>query len=220
LFQDSAMTVPVAADGDPVGAMLDKSGNGNHMLQATAANRPLYKTSGGLHWIESDGVNDLLSCSSRFGLGANPALTVVAAVRPISYGLQTDRVWFLGSNVNGSISGAVGTGNVSWRHINGNAIYTGVPTGSDYVLSWWRSAGDTYIDQLTGINGVESSLTSSSSPTNVPTDTTAQFTLFAQPNGAAPGNMRLYGAIIAETDNSLHRAVFENYLAAKGAITL
>lgn len=41
LFQDAAGTIPAAAPGDPVGLALDKSGNGNHASQATAAARPL-----------------------------------------------------------------------------------------------------------------------------------------------------------------------------------
>lgn len=44
LFQDSAKTTPVASDGDVVGAMVDKSVNGDDILQATTANKPLYKT--------------------------------------------------------------------------------------------------------------------------------------------------------------------------------
>ena len=44
LFQDSAGTTPVTASGQPVGKMLDKSGNGNHATQATAARRPTYQT--------------------------------------------------------------------------------------------------------------------------------------------------------------------------------
>jgi hypothetical protein len=61
LFQDSAGTTPVTADGQPVGLMRDKSGNGNHMSQATAGKRPLYKTSGGLSWLLFDGVDDGLT---------------------------------------------------------------------------------------------------------------------------------------------------------------
>ena len=64
LFQDAAMTVPVAADGDVVGAMKDKSGNGYHLLQATTANKPLYKTSGGLYWLQFDSANDYLSAAN------------------------------------------------------------------------------------------------------------------------------------------------------------
>jgi hypothetical protein len=60
LFQDAAMTVPVAADGDPVGAMRDLSGHGHHLLQTSATARPVYKTEGGLHWLESDGTDDFL----------------------------------------------------------------------------------------------------------------------------------------------------------------
>ena len=61
MFQDSAGTTPVTADGQPVGLILDKSGRNNHASQATAAKRPLYKTSGGLHWLQFDGVDDALA---------------------------------------------------------------------------------------------------------------------------------------------------------------
>ncbi len=64
MFQDSAGTMPVTADGQPVGLILDKSGRNNHASQATAANRPLYKTSGGLHWLQFDGVDDALATAS------------------------------------------------------------------------------------------------------------------------------------------------------------
>jgi len=44
LFQDSAGTTPVTTAGQPVGRMLDNSGNDNHATQATAAARPTYQT--------------------------------------------------------------------------------------------------------------------------------------------------------------------------------
>lgn len=43
LFQDTAGTTPVAAAGQSVGLMLDKSGRGNHATQANVAQRPLYQ---------------------------------------------------------------------------------------------------------------------------------------------------------------------------------
>lgn len=52
LFQDSAGTVPVAVDGDPVGRWNDKSGFGRNFIQATSGSRPVYRTSGGVHWID------------------------------------------------------------------------------------------------------------------------------------------------------------------------
>jgi len=44
LFQDSAGTTPVTTAGQPVGLMLDNSGNDNHATQTTAARRPTYQT--------------------------------------------------------------------------------------------------------------------------------------------------------------------------------
>lgn len=41
LFQDAAGTTPVTAVEQPVGLMLDKSGRGNHALQATTTKRPV-----------------------------------------------------------------------------------------------------------------------------------------------------------------------------------
>lgn len=57
LFQDSAGATPVTALTQPIGRMLDISGNGNHLLQATAGARPQYTTDGALF----DGVDDALA---------------------------------------------------------------------------------------------------------------------------------------------------------------
>jgi hypothetical protein len=61
LFQDSAGTTPVTASGQPVGKMLDKSGNGNHATQATSSKRPTYTEGGGLSWLAFDGVDDAMA---------------------------------------------------------------------------------------------------------------------------------------------------------------
>ncbi|MFB9149529.1 hypothetical protein [Roseovarius ramblicola] len=60
LFQDSAGTTPVTSHGDPVGRVLDKSGNGNHATQAVSASRPVYQTDDTLRWLKFDGVDDFL----------------------------------------------------------------------------------------------------------------------------------------------------------------
>lgn len=44
LWQDSARTTPASADGDPVGAWDDASGNGRNATQATAGARPSLQT--------------------------------------------------------------------------------------------------------------------------------------------------------------------------------
>ena len=65
LFQDSAGTTPVTTAGQPVGLMLDKSGNGNHATQATAAARPTYQT--GPARATLDKVDDRLSVTVPAG---------------------------------------------------------------------------------------------------------------------------------------------------------
>lgn len=42
LYQDSAGTIAVTSDGDPVGLVQDKSGNGANATQSTSAARPVY----------------------------------------------------------------------------------------------------------------------------------------------------------------------------------
>jgi hypothetical protein len=64
LFQDDAGTTPVVSDGDPVGLMQDKSGNGNDATQSVSASRPTYRTDGTLHWLEFDGVDDNMYSST------------------------------------------------------------------------------------------------------------------------------------------------------------
>lgn len=59
MFQDVAGTTPAVVDG-PVGRINDKSGNGNHAIQATAASRPVLKQLGNVYWLEFDGVDDFL----------------------------------------------------------------------------------------------------------------------------------------------------------------
>lgn len=67
LFQDVAGTVPVTKDGDPIGLMKDKSGNGYHATQSVSAARPLYRTDGALHWFDTDAIDDSLVIPMALG---------------------------------------------------------------------------------------------------------------------------------------------------------
>ena len=66
LFQDSAGTTPVTAASQPVGRVLDKSGQGNHFIQSAAASRPAYNGAG----ITPDGVDDFMQTAGNFDLTA------------------------------------------------------------------------------------------------------------------------------------------------------
>ena len=83
LFQDSAGTTPVTAVEQPVGLILDKSGNGKHASQATAASRPTLKLIDGKYSLLFDGIDDSLATAS-INFTATDKMTVVAGVRKLS----------------------------------------------------------------------------------------------------------------------------------------
>lgn len=73
LWQDTAGTVPVTADGQTVARMDDKSGLGRHMTQATAGSRPTFRDSGGVRWLQLDGTDDFLTATGLLMLFKNAA---------------------------------------------------------------------------------------------------------------------------------------------------
>ena len=99
LFQDSSKTTPVASDGDVIGAVEDKSGNGNDFLQPTTADKPLYKTSivNGKSIARFDGVDDHLE-QTGFSLATNATLFYV--YRTSNW--EPNTKIFAGRNTNGS----------------------------------------------------------------------------------------------------------------------
>lgn len=66
LFQDSAGTTPVTAASQPVGRVLDQSGQGNHLTTGSASTRPQYNGAG----ITPDGVDDFMVTAADLGLTA------------------------------------------------------------------------------------------------------------------------------------------------------
>jgi len=76
LFQDSAGTTPVTALGQSVGRVLDKSGKGNHAIQATSASRPTLQARA-----------NLLTYSEQFD---NPAWTKTSSSVTANDGVAPD----------------------------------------------------------------------------------------------------------------------------------
>ena len=108
LFQDSAGTVPVTADGDPIGLMQDKSGNNNHASQAVSSERMLHKETNSLL---QDQVDDNVTIT---GLNLTPASGFKTWTLCVSYSeLGSERIILLGDN--SKLSKWVGIGD------NGNA---------------------------------------------------------------------------------------------------
>lgn len=101
LFQDAEGTIPVTTDGDPVGLMLDKSGNNNHATQTIESLKPAYRTDGNSHWIEG---NTDLMVSSLFELTEDWFVTYVASMNTYSNYHGVWRMLLDGGGATSSIS--------------------------------------------------------------------------------------------------------------------
>lgn len=148
IFQDSALTTPVTAAGQPVGGIVDRSGNGNDALQATAGFRPLLQQDSNGNWyLDFDGTDDFLS-SANIDLSATDELSIFAAVRKDSdaaVGVVTN----LNSINNGSfrMQAPHSVGVTSYRHnskgtLLKSATSTAFPAGSNNVLTGLSSVSE------------------------------------------------------------------------------
>lgn len=102
LFQNSDGTTAVSV-GDPVGYMADKSGNGNHAIQATSTKRPTLQQDGSLYYLDFGGDDGLATSAIDFTGGDQ--LTVCAGARK-----DTDTTMVVGE-----LSANVGTNNGAFR---------------------------------------------------------------------------------------------------------
>ena len=215
LFQDSAGTTPVTASGQPVGKMLDKSGNGNHATQAIAAARPIYTEGSGLAWLAFDGVDDAMEIqNAAFSFTGDQSVWVAAKHDTGTGGY----IYLMGGNDKGYLFVTEKSTN-RMRFIpitNGTgAVSTSVIGTSPIVFggAWDRSSGDMSLRE----NGVE--YTASKTPADV---TVPVVTLLGggNPNGTSwDGN--IYGAVIVNNlTTASETGEVEAYLAGKAGVTL
>lgn len=183
LWKDTAGTTPVTADGDQVARVDDKSGNGNHLLQATSAFRPLYKVSGGLKYLLFDGSNDRLlaifALTSTWDRISAIQFLTFAAYNECYYGANAGSEQLFG-NASGQVT--------MWNGSASGPTATGLSTGTDYVLTEkWRNPCEIAVD-----NGsyVTTPSVASTNPggLSVATDN----------GGANPANFRFYGGHVLD----------------------
>ena len=60
MFQDRAGTVAVTAVGQPVGKILDLSGNNNHCVASSDPQRPILTFDGAHYYLAADGIDDVM----------------------------------------------------------------------------------------------------------------------------------------------------------------
>jgi hypothetical protein len=191
MFQDSAGTVPVTATGDPVGLILDKSGNSNNFSAPSAAVRPLYQTDGIRHWLEFDGVDDELVSGRQITFSENIFFASGSRLTAFTTGFPT---LYVNRNLGPTIEARF---HPLVRHLettpNRSALRFGSPTlsvdtpsdvlGADLVMS-------VTTDGVTEISGEVAGVTASRSATQLTDGSTDPAVL-----GAGTYAGRVYGVI-------------------------
>ena len=76
LFQDAAGTTPVTGTGQPVGRVLDKSGNANHLTTPGTGFRPTIEVAGGYYYLRFDGADDRLVSSAAVNMSTTDEISV------------------------------------------------------------------------------------------------------------------------------------------------
>jgi hypothetical protein len=194
----------VTTDGDVVGYWADVSGNGfDFSATANDGTRPLYKTSGGLHWVEFDGTNDMLRRLAVLDLYNTGSYTFAVALRMAA---SANRSVF-GEVANGTspiitpLGSDATTGDDAVANYRNNAATQILPTTTDsyvgafdgndavFVITDDGSTLKTYKD---GVSGTDRAYTRSGTVT--PTRTSLGALMRATTINYFPG--RIYGVAI------------------------
>jgi hypothetical protein len=129
MWQDTAGTTAITADGQSV-ARIDGQLGVLSLQQATLGDRPLYKTSAGLHWLQFDGSSDILASSAALNMTGTDAVTVCAAVRKSS---DTTTATFVELGPSANLN--ANTFCLKGPFANGANDYAGIFGGSNRVAS-------------------------------------------------------------------------------------
>lgn len=141
LFQDAGMTTPVTTNGDPVGAVLDKSGNGKHLFQTADINKPNYIDPGG-------GALRYLSFSAGSWLSGNGsnAIGYQPLTDPVYLGVFSTKTGGMGAHA--SMAFGVDVSNKAQLNINPSSftsVYSAGGDGCVYTLSG-ATSGNHFLD--------------------------------------------------------------------------
>ena len=227
LYQDAAGTVPVVSDGDPVGLMLDLSGNDNHGTQETSAARPIYRTDGTLHWLESDGADDFLSVQSVDMTHTNQQV-ISAGLRKEGEDGTFRALIETARNVNSTrgvlISAPSGDSAANYR------IRVNAGVGAENISTLAGTFSGVTTNVLTGVHapgvvGTRMSVDGQEVNSGLAADNNGNFGSEAWTIGSRLGTSafflgRIYGLVVVDSYVESHVAQVEQFLANKSGVLL
>lgn len=214
LFQDAAGTTPITASGQPVRRMNDISGNGFHLIAPSDPARPTYQTAGGLHWLESDGVDDVMSVAMT---GLTGDHTAGAAVRVTGLGNSNHCTFSFDATNDYQVESGSATeffsrfdsANLGIGFLNPNIDYVNTDIVQRVTLAATPGTGAMAID---GTDEATSNLY------NGALDAAQTFRIFSSRTGGTFLAMRFYGFVGTSAVSGL--AGLDAWLAAKQGRTL
>jgi hypothetical protein len=164
LFQNHTKTTPVTADGDDIGAVVDRSINGRDATQGQIVRRPHYKANiqNGLSMslTSGDGNSCLVTDSIAHGIGTGDFYAAgvirIGAVNAtwgsiFSNGTMAPSLYTKG----GSTQMASYFGATTWNYSKV------LSPNTSYLIEWWRSSGVFYIAVNGSTDATTKSLTTS-----------------------------------------------------------
>jgi hypothetical protein len=204
----------------------DKSGNGSHATQATAANQPVYSQTGffGLPGITFDGSNDQLNISTT---------RMQNTSHGVFWAFIRRGAGSTGDTYKPSVGVLAGGGDRGALHYvkNSNNFgasypYFGAPLNNSYDLSSGTAYNNTAAQVMAFQSNVtgwgvwrNGSLEGTTSGIAAPNTTNTGFTLGGQDNPLRKSNITMTEFILLETTDNLRRQTVEGYLAHKWGLT-
>lgn len=236
MFQDSAGTTPVTAVGQPVGLIRDKSGKGNHLLQATAASRPvLAQDAGGFLHLSFDGVDDGFAIAGTVDFSATNKLSAWVGATKLSdtaFGLICELTAVADSTDGGFNVGHGATpgdaGRRTWTAAIRGTIAANVADAFVFASPDTRvisammdtSAGSAAAQVIMRLNGVAQTL-ANSGVTSAGNLATATMFIGRRGGLSSPFKGRIYNLIVRGTASSAAQiAQTERFVGSKMGIAL
>ena len=210
MFQEYTGVTPVTADGDPVGLMLDKSGNGWDLAQSDVAKQGVYRTDGTYHWIEFNAGGQ-----GPEHLWGDTTTAMTNPFERISGFRVLDNVGTYLYDENGNASNNYSLRGDTRFSMTGSALATvDRNLNEDYVVrEFWREVSSSVQLFVNGKNSVQANGSFSSNTFN-------RFKVGAYSGGSFGMPQRWYGAIVRAGLTELERKQCEQYFADRMDIPL
>ena len=221
MFQSSDGTTAVSV-GDPVGYIADKSGNGNHAIQATSAKRPTLRETGGLYYLEFSGAQGLRT-SGNIDFTGTDTMSVFVGVKKDDD--TTDNILEHSANIggnNGTFRVHSGTSGL-YRNQSKGSVLSNANNSDNAAPSTNVLTGQSKIStdlNVLRIDGVEAGTSTTNQGTG--NYTSQQLNVGSRNNGgSAQLTGRIYSMVIRNVLSSdAEIASTEAYVANKTGVSL